>query len=226
MNTELFTGKAEIYAQSRPGYPKDAIVYIQSLVTPNAVFADIGAGTGKFTEHIAQCGYEIYAIEPNEDMVKELAKTLKPYSNAKYITAPAEATTLPDKSIDAITVAQALHWFDPVEFVRECRRIGKPGAKLISIYNVMPGGSSPRHSVESAKTFFKNPTIKEFPNPFYYTREAWLKYMSSHSTDPLPTDPGYDEHMTMANQVFDNEQKDGLICRAVVTRIYSENLGE
>ena len=50
MNTELFTGKAKHYASTRPSYPLEAIDYICSLVPPNAVFADIGAGTGLFTD--------------------------------------------------------------------------------------------------------------------------------------------------------------------------------
>ena len=219
MNTELFTGKAKAYAQARPGYANEAIDYIRSLVKPDAVFADIGAGTGKFTEHLAQCGYEIYAVEPNADMLQELIITLEPYPKAKAIAAPAEATNLPDASVDVITCAQALHWFDPEAFKAECRRIGKPGAIIMAVYNVTPGGASPAHSREATERFFTNPTVEDFPNPIYYTRDLWLAYMTSHSTDPLPTDPGYAAHMAEMNAVFDRENVDGLLCRDVVTRI-------
>ena len=53
MNTEAFTGKAQAYTNARPGYPDEATEYICSLVKPDAVFADVGAGTGKFTSLIA-----------------------------------------------------------------------------------------------------------------------------------------------------------------------------
>lgn len=56
MNTELFSGKAEIYAKTRPGYPDDAMDYISSLIPTGAVVADIGAGTGKFTSLLARYG--------------------------------------------------------------------------------------------------------------------------------------------------------------------------
>lgn len=225
MNTELFTGKAQAYANARPGYPNAAMEYIKSLVPPNAVFADIGAGTGKFTALLARYGYEIFAIEPNDDMRGQLAVTLTPFPNVKIVNGTAETTTIPDHSVDVITCAQALHWFDPDVFRAECRRIGRPGALMIAIYNNTPGGSSVTHSKQSTELFFKNPTVREFPNPMFYTRESWLQYMTSHSHDPLPSDPGYDAHIAEMDAVFDRENTDGLLRRDVVTVVYYERIG-
>lgn len=90
MNTEKFTGKAAYYAQARPGYPETAIDYICALAPTNAVFADIGAGTGKFAELLAKRGYELFAVEPNADMREQLAETLKSFPNAKIVDGTAE----------------------------------------------------------------------------------------------------------------------------------------
>ena len=224
MNTELFTGKAEQYAMARPGYPIGAIDYICSLVPADAIFADIGAGTGIFTQEIAKRGYTIYAIEPNSDMLEQLKTTANQYKSVKIISAPAEATTLPDKSVDIIICAQALHWFDLMAYEKECKRIGKPGVIVAAVYNITHGGSSITHSKLAQDEFFKNPTIKEFPNPIFYTREKWIAYMTSHSHDPLPTDPEYDEHIAKVNAMFDEESIDGLLCREVVTKVYFEKM--
>jgi ubiquinone/menaquinone biosynthesis C-methylase UbiE len=224
MNTEKFTGKAHAYANARPGYPGEAMEYIKTLAPAGTIFADIGAGTGKFTELLARNGYEIYAVEPNADMREQLSVTLAPYPNTKIVDGTAEATTLPDNSIDVITCAQALHWFDPDVFRVECRRIGKPDVLVIAIYNNTPGGSSITHSKQSTDVFFKNPTVREFPNPMFYTRESWLQYMKSHSNVPLPSDPGYDVHIAEMNVVFDRENVDGLLRRDVVTKVYSERI--
>lgn len=99
MNLDNFTGKAEAYAMGRPGYPKEAIEYICSLVPQDAVFADIGAGTGKFTMELAERGYSVFAIEPNVDMRGQLAITLAPFPNVKLMDGIAETTTLPEQSI-------------------------------------------------------------------------------------------------------------------------------
>jgi ubiquinone/menaquinone biosynthesis C-methylase UbiE len=135
-NTLTFSGKADVYAMARPHYAEAAIDYILSITSPDAVFADIGAGTGIFTEELAKRGVEIYAVDPNDDMRTQLNGVLTPFTNANIINGSAETTMLPDHSVDVITVAQALHWFDLDAFKRECQRILKPGGKVVTVYNI------------------------------------------------------------------------------------------
>jgi SAM-dependent methyltransferase len=225
MNTEIFSGKADAYAKARPGYPEAAMDFIASILPQNAVIADVGAGTGKFAVLLAQRGYRVFAVEPNADMRRQLVEALSPYQNATIIDGSAEATTLPVGSVDAVTCAQALHWFDPDAFWAECRRIAKGNTLVIAVYNNTPGGGSIAHSKLSTDAFFTSPAVREFPNPIYYTRESWLSYMTSHSHDPLPTDAGYAAHIADMNAAFDKEQVDGLLLREVVTKVYSEVSG-
>lgn len=226
MNTEIFTGKAESYTKARPGYPDAVTDYIRGLVPLSVVFADVGAGTGKFTLLLARSGYSVFAIEPNADMQKQLAVTLAPCPNTKIVVGSAEATTLPDHSVDVITCAQALHWFDMGAFRAECCRVCKPGGIVIAVYNNTPGGSSVTHSKLSTDTFFRNPTVKDFQNPIFYTREKWLAYMTSHSHDPLPSDPNYATHIAEMNAIFNRENVDGLLRRDVTTKVYSESISD
>lgn len=163
MNTENFTGKAEAYAIGRPGYPKAAIEYICSLVPQNAVFADIGAGKGKFTVTLAQSGYSLFAIEPNADMRGQLAITLAPFPNVKIMDGTTETTTLPEQSIDVITVAHALHWFNLYEFRAECNRIVKPGGLVIAIYNHVPGREMTDFCKQTIDMFFQILRLGHFP---------------------------------------------------------------
>jgi ubiquinone/menaquinone biosynthesis C-methylase UbiE len=225
MNINKFTGKAQVYADARPGYPDEAIKYIMELSSSDSVFADIGAGTGKLSELLAKFGCKLFAVEPNNDMRKQLNETLSIYKNAIVINGTAEDTTLPDNSVDIVVCAQALHWFDIDKYRAECHRIGNPETLLIAIYNNNPGGSSPEHRKLSTSEFFVNPTIKKFPNPVSYNREKWLQYMTSHSHDPLPTDAGYGQHIAEMNTIFDEENVNGLIQRDVVTYVYSERAG-
>ena len=229
MNTEIFTGKAEAYAKARQGYPDAAIDYIISLVPSNAVFADVGAGTGKFTVMLARNRYNVFAVEPNADMQVQLAVTLAPYPNAKIVDGLAETTTLPDHSVDVITCAQALGWFNLDAFRTECHRIGNPGVIVISIYNVMPGDNSISNNKrltckQATSMFFKNPFEREFPNPIFYTRDRWLQYMTSISDNPQPSDSGYESHIAEVNKIFDRESVDGFLRRDVVTKLYSERI--
>ena len=72
INIEAFSGKALAYSEARPGYPDKAIEHICRLIPQEAVFADIGAGTGKFTALLAKYGYKTFAVEPNTDMREQL----------------------------------------------------------------------------------------------------------------------------------------------------------
>jgi ubiquinone/menaquinone biosynthesis C-methylase UbiE len=224
MNTENFTGKAEAYAKGRPGYPKEAIDTIVRFAPPSAVFADIGAGTGKFTVKLAERGYSVFAVEPNTDMRGQLAITLAPFQNAKITNGTAEATTLRDHSVDILTVAHALHWFNPDAFRAECRRVVKPGGLVIAIYNVHPRGEMINISKKAVDAFFTKPTTWEFPNPMDYTRDTWLAYIASQDDNPLPTDPGYDAHIASINAAFDRDSVDGLLHSERVTKVYSERI--
>ncbi|MDF2859516.1 MAG: putative methyltransferase [Neobacillus sp.] len=224
MSTENFTGKAKDYVIGRPGYPKSAIEYICSLVPQDAVFADIGAGTGKFTVTLAEGGYSVFAVEPNADMRGQLVITLAPFPNVKIIDSTAEVTTLPDRSVDVITVAHALHWFNLDEFRTECHRILKPGGLVIVIYNLTPGGEMITVSKQTVDAFFTKPTTMEFSNPMDYTRDRWLAYIASQDNYPLPADPEYESHIATINAIFDRNSVDGLLRCDRVTKVYSERM--
>ena len=99
------------------------------------VFADIGSGTGIFTEQLLGCGYKVYAVEPNDDMCKKAEEKLSYNENYISVNGSDTDTNLPDRSVDYITTAQAFHWFDCDGFKKECRRILKPGGKVIIVYN-------------------------------------------------------------------------------------------
>lgn len=222
MNTENFTGKAEAYALGRPGYPKAAIDYICSLVSEGAVFADVGAGTGKFTVELAKRDYSVFAVEPNADMRGQLMNTVAQFPNVIITDGTAEVIKLPEHSVDAITVAHALHWFDLNAFRTECKRILKPNGIVIAIYNLTPSGEMVRISQQVTNAFFTNPTMNEFSNPMDYTRDKWLAYIASQDDNPLPSDPEYNAHIAEINAIFDRESKDGLLRLDRVTKVYSE----
>ena len=224
MNTDKFTGKAQAYAKARPGYPDESIEYIRALVSPDAVFADIGAGTGMFTELIARYGYKIFAVEPNADMREQLVTTLSPFPNAKIVYGSAENTTLPDHSVDVIICAQALNYFDIITYKLECQRIGKTGCIAIALYNNIPGIGNPKNYQRSTALFFNNPDVRAFPNPVFYTRENWLTFMLSHAGVPVPFDPNYEGYIKEMNAIFDRENINGLLRLDAVTMVYSEVL--
>ncbi|MDQ3854643.1 MAG: class I SAM-dependent methyltransferase [Thermoproteota archaeon] len=57
------------------------------------------------------------------DASKEQIENAQPRNNIRYEVFPAERTTLADDSVDLITIAQALHWFDLYDFYKEVKRV-------------------------------------------------------------------------------------------------------
>jgi len=226
MGADDFTGRAKAYTEARPGYPYEVMEYIRSLSPPDAIIADIGAGTGKFTVLLAQRGYEIFAVEPNDDMRGFLRENLAPFPKVKIIDGAAEATTLPERCVDVITSAQSLNWFDIDAFRVECGRIGKPGVLVIVVYNYSSAEDhgSPSRYEKSTGALFYNPVVREFSNPIRFTREKWLLYLSSMAGVPQPTDPGYEKFFSEMNEKFDRESAAGVLCLDMVTKVYCERL--
>src|SRR5215213_9046102 len=109
-----FSSRVENYVKYRPTYPPHLLDLFarQFNFTRNWVVADIGSGTGISSKLFLDHGNTVFAIEPNRQMREAAESLLKGYPNFHSIDASAEATTMPDKSMDLIIAAQAFHWFN------------------------------------------------------------------------------------------------------------------
>lgn len=138
--TAAFTSKVNDYVASRPDYPAALFEALQAggALFGGAAIADIGAGTGLLTRQLLQRGYTVTAVEPNDAMRAAADALLSSHHGYRSIGASAEATTLPDDSIDLITVAQAFHWFDADAVRREWLRILRPAGRVVLVWNTRP----------------------------------------------------------------------------------------
>ena len=125
-----FGAAADAYARARPGYPQDAVRFL--VPRPGRVL-DLGAGTGKFSAALLAAGHEVVAVEPSTRMLAQLRTALP---GVEAHEGSAEATGLPDASVDAVVVAQAWHWVDPARAVPEVARVLRPGGTLGLVWNL------------------------------------------------------------------------------------------
>jgi SAM-dependent methyltransferase len=144
MNEDKFTGLADTYAKYRPSYPEAFLEYLYSQVglSENSVIADIGSGTGIFTELLLRQNSFVYGVEPNADMSGVARQALSKYEKFTPVSSSAENTGLKASSIDFITAAQAFHWFDRQKFKIECRRLLKENGKVILVWNSRDSASA------------------------------------------------------------------------------------
>jgi SAM-dependent methyltransferase len=123
-----FARSADVYERGRPGYP-DAAVDRLVAALPGTRVVDLAAGTGKLTRALVARGCDVVAVEPVAEMRAAIA------APARAIDGRAEAIGLPDSSADAVTVAQAFHWFDAPRALAEIHRVLRPGGVLALIWN-------------------------------------------------------------------------------------------
>jgi SAM-dependent methyltransferase len=136
-NTERFSDRVDNYIKYRPGYPPELIPYLCETIglTRDWVVADIGSGTGISTELFLIAGHSVYAVEPNTEMRDAAEGLLCEFEGLVSVNGSSEATTLAAGSVDLIVAAQAFHLFDRAAFRSECRRIGRPDAYCLLIWN-------------------------------------------------------------------------------------------
>jgi ubiquinone/menaquinone biosynthesis C-methylase UbiE len=254
-NTEHFTNRAEHYRKYRPGYP-DAVTKLmreECGLLRGARVADIGAGTGILTRLLLEAGFEVSAVEPNADMRRAAEEDLGQYPAFRAVAAPAEATGLADGAVEAITVAQAFHWFDHAKAGVEFRRILRPGGWMFIIRNHRQAeGSALARDFESLmkntlgeayaqaahrdrgesgrkiREFFPAGAVRleEFDNPQTLDWTGLRGRMLSVSYAPAEGEPGHKELIAGLEDIFKKHERDGVITFEQKTEVYYGRLGE
>ncbi|GAB3085519.1 class I SAM-dependent methyltransferase [Isoptericola nanjingensis] len=128
-----FDRDADVYAQVRPTYPRDAVGWMLPAGARRVL--DLAAGTGKLTEvvvDLAGAGTDVVAVDPSLPMLAELSARLPGVATRQ---GAAEHLPLPDASVDAVLVAQAWHWFDADAAATEIARVLRPGGTLGVVWN-------------------------------------------------------------------------------------------
>ncbi len=144
-STARFSSRVENYIKYRPSYPAPVIDFLRERcdLSTNSIVADVGSGTGIFSQLLLPGVGRVYGIEPNREMREAGERLLRDYANFTSVTGISEATTLPDHSVDLITAAQAFHWFDRVKARQEFVRILKPGGWVALVWNGRREDSTP-----------------------------------------------------------------------------------
>jgi SAM-dependent methyltransferase len=122
-----FRRQAAAYAEFRPGYPDELFRFAASLVKRHELAWDCATGNGQAATRLAEYFDHVIAT----DISQEQLAHARQHAKVEYRVAPAEASGLPDRSVDLITVCQAMHWLDRPRFFAEVKRVLVPGGGLV-----------------------------------------------------------------------------------------------
>jgi SAM-dependent methyltransferase len=129
-----FDANADAYEAARPSYPAEAVAHIvgHGAIGPGRRVLDLAAGTGKLTRLLVPTGAEVVAVEPVAGMRDRLVRSLP---DVEVHDGTAESLPLADRAFDAVTVAQAFHWFDAPVALREIHRVLCDDGHLFLVWN-------------------------------------------------------------------------------------------
>jgi len=245
--TERFSNRVENYRRYRPGYPAAVIDLIRTTagLRDGTRVADIGSGTGILTRLLLDAGWEVFAVEPNAPMRLAAAADLRVLPRFHSIDARAEATGLPAAAVDAITCAQAFHWFDRDTARAEFARILKPGGWAFIIWNERQlsgaadqaysrilesighayDGVRERGSVQNDRAlepFFRPGTYgtAQIPNPSRQDWETLRGRFLSSSYVPPEGDPRHGELIERLEDLFREHARDGEVTLDQSANVY------
>jgi SAM-dependent methyltransferase len=232
-----FSNRADDYVRGRPGYPEamfDAVVALGGLA-PGATIADLGAGTGLSTEPLLRRGFRVVAVDPNQAMRAALASRLGGEPGLEVVDGSAEATGIPDRSVDLALAAQAFHWFDAERSRAELRRILRaPDSRVALVWNARRAKGTPfveayerlllEHGTdyrevghrgvgrERLAAFFGGPfEERRFDNVQRLDFPGLSARLSSSSYVPAAGQPGHDAMMVALRILFDRYAEDGAV---------------
>lgn len=121
-----FSTASERYAAFRPDYPPALFAWLAAQCAQHDTAWDCATGSGQAALGLAPHFRRVVATDASAEQISHAT----PHAAIEYRVAPAEASGLPDRSVDLITVAQAAHWFDLPRFHAEAARVLRPGGVL------------------------------------------------------------------------------------------------
>jgi len=129
-----FSARAESYARFRPHYPDALFRYLASLTENQDLAWDCATGNGQAAEALARFFRLVAATDASRKQIQNAFRN----NSVRYCVGLAERAPLQSGIADLVTVAQALHWLQPVPFFAEVCRVLKPrGVVAVWCYNLL-----------------------------------------------------------------------------------------
>jgi len=243
--TQRFSSRVGNYVRYRPGYPSALIDLLRKEcgLNSSATVADVASGTGIFTRMLLENGNRVFGVEPNAEMRQAGEEFLRVYPQFASVEGTAEATTLPDRSVDLVTAAQAAHWFDRerarLEFVRICLSGGwtvliwnerrtestlflREYEQLLLSYGTDYQDVRHERTTQEIEAFFAPSgfQLRTFNYVQQFDYEALEGRLLSSSYTPQADDVAYEPMLRELRRIFDAHQVDGRVAFEYDTQVF------
>ena len=248
--TLRFSSRVENYIRYRPGYPSQVLETLgaECGLTSNSVVADIACGTGILTKMLLENGNTVFGVEPNREMREAAERLLAGHPKFTSVAGTAEASNLPDRSVDFATAAQAAHWFDLGKARKEFMRILKQDGWAVLIWNERSTDTTPflrvyeelllafgtdyeqvrhEHTTDKIGDFFLSSPFqsREFDMRQEFSYEELEGRLLSSSYAPMQGHSKYEPMLHELRRVFEQFKENGRVGMDYRTKMFFGTLG-
>lgn len=124
--TPDFSPLAAEYARSRPRYPDELFDYLAGLVDRRELAWDAATGNGQAARSLVERFRRVVATDRSAEQLRHAFR----HPRIDYRVVRSEQVELEPGSVDLVTVAAAIHWFDLERFAATLARVVRPGGVL------------------------------------------------------------------------------------------------
>ncbi len=164
-----FSGVSAAYAAFRPRYPDALFDFLAQAAPAHDEAWDAGTGSGQAAVGLARHFKHVTATDASSAQIEHAT----PDPRVSYRVRPAESCDLADRSVDIVTAAQALHWFDRPRFWAEARRVLRPtGGGVIAVWTYVMVEIAPRID-EIVRRFYRDVVGPYWPPERRITEERY-----------------------------------------------------
>jgi SAM-dependent methyltransferase len=214
----VFGEVAERYDRARPTYPRELVGDVAAILglPERAKVLEIGSGTGKATVLWTDAGYDVFGLEPSEEMAAIARRNFAGRDNVTIETAGFEDWPGPSQSFDLVTAAQAWHWIDPAVGPAKAADVLRLGGGIAVFWNweaeephaleagfddayrtyapsLMKPALKQRIGVHMREQLDESPffgpvTVRRFPWERVFTAQQYIDLLGTHSDHRLLPD--------------------------------------
>ncbi|KAM3237189.1 putative methyltransferase DDB [Capsicum annuum] len=176
-----FDKHAQLYSDVRPTYPREWFSMLAKLTTHHSLAWDVGTGNGQAAVRVAEHYEKVIATDIGKDLLRHAQK----HPGIQYFHTPLsmsdeELVSIAggDNSVDLITVATAVHWFDLPRFYSIANRVLRKPGGIIAVWSYAMMSVSPEFD-QKMKSFLDS------TQPYWHSNI--LKFVfGGYKTLPFP----------------------------------------
>jgi SAM-dependent methyltransferase len=171
-----FSPQSALYRRHRPHYPAELFAFLASLVPEHELAWDVGTGSGQAAVGLTRYFDHVLATDASAAQIENALYN----ERIEYRVCAAESIDLDSRSVDLVTAAQSLHWFDLGPFFEQVHRVLKPGG-VFAAWCYMLTRVTPE--IDKILDGYYLETV----GPFWSPR---IRYVDEHyATIPFPFEP-------------------------------------